>query len=313
MLSVFCIDNNKLHEQDRIKPGCWVQLSDPSTSEIDLVATTCDVPAKALQAPLDLDEPSYLDITGTYSLITIDIPAHATYDGAETFTTLPLCAIATESNVITSCLHPLHGFQQAIDHNLEDLSTDDHHQFVFRLLIVVAEVYQKRLREVEAERAAMEAHLGTRTDNRELRRLHQLETTLVYFETSLRANRLTLDRIQNSERMPLSADDRELLKEVGRETDQAIEMATLYRSIIQSTRDLFASVLDNGLNSVMKRLTSLTIILAVPTIIGGFYGMNVAEEGIPLSGSTLGFAVVVLASTAVCVALGIWLRRKRLM
>lgn len=313
MIAIYQTDGHHLIDLSDFAPDVWVQLSNPTNDEIERVSTAFGVPEKALRAPLDVEESSYLEVNDGFLLFTIDIPKAIDRDGIEAFTTIPLCVIITETNVITSCIEPLSGFAKSIDRNLHEISTENRRRFVYRLLLIVTEVYQQRLRDIERERASMEERLDGRPDNNDLVRLHQLEISLVYFETSLRANKLTLERAQSSPQLKHSPNDHELLKEVSRETQQAIEMASLYRMVIQSTRDLFACVLNNGLNSVMKRLTSLTIILAIPTIIGGFYGMNVESSGIPLASYSFAFAAVCLITVSICAVVAFYLRRNNLL
>lgn len=131
--------------------------------------------------------------------------------------------------------------------------------------------------------------------------LHGLESTLVYFATSLRANATVLDRLTRYKRLEQYPDDRELLDDVIVEIRQAIEMTSIYRDDIKGTRELFSSILDNRLNNAMKYLTSITLLMAVPTVISGLYGMNVQSDGMPFANTTAGFAIVLGLTLALCV------------
>ena len=140
--------------------------------------------------------------------------------------------------------------------------------------------------------------------------LHALESTLVYFATSLRANATVLDRLTRYKRLEQYPDDRELLDDVIVEIRQAIEMTSIYRDDIKGTRELFSSILDNRLNNAMKYLTSITLLMAVPTVISGLYGMNVRAEGMPFASSTAGFAIVLGLTLALCV-FAAWVLHKK--
>ena len=113
------------------------------------------------------------------------------------------------------------------------------------------------------------------TEDFDLIELHELESTLVYFATSLRANGVVLDRLTRYKRLEQYPDDQELLDDVIIENKQAIEMTSIYRDIIKGTRELLSSIIDKRMNNAMKYLATITIIMAIPTIISGFYGMNV--------------------------------------
>ena len=137
-------------------------------------------------------------------------------------------------------------------------------------------------------------------EDKDLMELHRLESTLVYFATSLRANNTVMDRLTRYKRLEQYPDDRELLDDVIVELRQAIEMTSIYRDDIKGTRELFSSILDNRLNNAMKYLTSVTLIMAVPTVISGLYGMNVNAESMPFVSSGNAFGIVCGIILLVC-------------
>ena len=116
--------------------------------------------------------------------------------------------------------------------------------------------------------------------NKELFNMMELEKSLVYFSTSLNANEATLQKIFRGRLLKLYDEDKDILEDVLIEIKQAIEMCSIYRDIMSKTMDAYASIISNNLNIVMKVLTSLTILMAIPTLVSSFYGMNV--EGIPV-------------------------------
>ena len=135
----------------------------------------------------------------------------------------------------------------------------------------------------------IEKRLHKSMKNRELIQLHSLEKSLVYFSTSLKANEITLEKMLKLEIMQKYEDDQDILEDVIIENKQAIEMTDIYSNILSSTMDFFASVISNNLNIVMKVLASVTILMAIPTIIGGIFGMNVA---LPLENNPNGFNII---------------------
>ena len=141
--------------------------------------------------------------------------------------------------------------------------------------------------------------------------LHTLESTLVYFATSLRANAVVLDRLTRYKRLEQYPEDKELLEDIIVENQQAIEMTTIYRDIIDGTRELLSSVIDKRLNNVMKYLTSITLLMAIPTIISGFFGMNV--EGIPLADSPVSFFIIAILTILIYLLILVILKRKRIL
>ena len=157
---------------------------------------------------------------------------------------------------------------------------------------------------------AIEKNLAGDLRDSDLMELHGLESTLVYFATSLRANATVLDRLTRYKRLEQYPDDRELLDDVIVEIRQAIEMTGIYRDDIKGTRELFSSILDNRMNTAMKYLTSITLLMAVPTVISGLYGMNVATEGMPFARTPAGFFIIVFLTLVTCI-FAAWILHKK--
>ena len=143
--------------------------------------------------------------------------------------------------------------------------------------------------------------------------LHELESTLVYFATGLSGNSNVLNRLTRYERIEQYPEDKDLLGDVIVENQQAMEMTQIYQGIIDSTRDLMSTILDKRLNNVMKILTSITLILAIPTVISGLYGMNVNGRGMPFAAMVNGFGIICLIILAICAVLFFLLRRLRML
>ena len=174
-------------------------------------------------------------------------------------------------------------------------------------------MYQSDLRIIDKMRTEIEERVGDDTEEEDLVALHELESTLVYFATSLRANGNVLDRLTRYKRLEQYPEDKELLGDVIVENKQAIEMTSIYRDIINGTRELMSSVIDNRLNNVMKYLTSITIVMAIPTVISGMYGMNVDGNGMPFANSVAGFGIVCLITLLVCIITMFVLRKKKML
>lgn len=176
-----------------------------------------------------------------------------------------------------------------------------------------AATYQINLRIIDKKRTEIEERIGENTKDVDLIDLHDLESTLVYFATSLRANGVVLDRLTRYKRLEQYPEDKELLGDVIVENQQAIEMTSIYRDIINGTRELMSAVLDNRLNNVMKYPTSITIVMAIPTVISGIYGMNVDERWMPLSDTPYGFLIICAVTLFICIVTMLFLRRKKML
>ena len=280
MLSIHKTIDGKMTRLDAIQDGCWVNLTYPSEDELNTVAATLNVDISFLRAALDEEETSRIDTEEGQTLIIIDLPA-VEKDDAVVYSTLPLGIIVTQKHIITVCLKEssvLKDFQDGLVRNAE---TQKRTSFILYMLLQVAKRYLQYLKQIDKIYNYMERQLYKSQRNKELIQLLDLEKSLVYFNTSLKANEFTLEKILRGRIVTLYEEDHDLLEDVLIEVRQAIEMANIYSSIISGMMDAFASVISNNLNVIMKVLTSITILLTIPNIVFGFYGMNV--DGLPVN------------------------------
>ena len=196
------------------------------------------------------------------------------------YSTLPMGIIVTEKHIVTVCLKETSVVRDLQDGLVKDVRTQQRTRFILNILLLVAKRYLQYLKQIDKTYNYMERQLYKSQRNKELIQLLDLEKSLVYFNTSLKANEVTLEKILRGRIITLYEEDHDLLEDVLIEVRQAIEMANIYSSIISGMMDAFASVISNNLNVTMKVLSSITILLAIPNIIFGFYGMNVS--GLPL-------------------------------
>ncbi len=279
MLSIHKTIDGKMTKLDRVEDGCWVNLIYPSEDELNTVSATLNVEPSFLRAALDEEETSRIDTEDGQTLIIIDTPA-VEKDDAVVYSTLPMGIIVTEKHIITVCLKETSVVRDFQDGLIKGAKTQQRTGFILNMLLVVAKRYLQYLKQIDKIYNYMERQLYKSQRNKELIQLLDLEKSLVYFNTSLKANEVTLEKILRGRIITLYEEDHDLLEDVLIEVRQAIEMANIYSSIISGMMDAFASVISNNLNVIMKVLTSITILLTIPNIVFGFYGMNVA--GLPL-------------------------------
>ena len=280
LLSIHKTINGKMTRLDAVQDGCWVNLTYPSEDELNTVALTLGVEPTFLRAALDEEETSRIDTEEGQTLIIIDVPS-VEKDDAVVYSTLPLGIIVTQKHIITVCLKEstiIKDFQDGLVRNAE---TQKRTSFILYMLLQVAKRFLQYLKQIDKIYSYMERQLYKSQRNKELIQLLDLEKSLVYFNTSLKANEVTLEKILRGRIITLYEEDHDLLEDVLIEVRQAIEMANIYSSIVSGMMDAFASVISNNLNVTMKVLSSITILLAIPNIIFGFYGMNITT-GLPL-------------------------------
>ena len=287
MVKYYMTDDREIHEEKEIHSGVWVQMVNPSVSEGQMVADALNVDIEDVLAALDEEESSRVELQDGYTLILVDIPSIEMRHEKESYTTIPLGIILTPDEIVTVCTEETPVLQAFLNNRVREFSTKKKLRFVYQILYRVCVLYQSDLRIIDKMRTEIEERVGNDTEEVDLIALHELESTLVYFATSLRANSV--------------------------ENQQAIEMTGIYRDIINGTRELMSSVIDNRLNNVMKYLTSITIVMAIPTVISGLYGMNVDGRGMPFANSVWGFLIICFVTLFVCVLTMFVLRKKKML
>ncbi len=310
MIRIFKSIEGVLHRVDDITENVWVCLTKPTTEEIQEVAQKCQIDADDLKASLDEEEASRIEITDSYTLILVDVPSKEIRNGNNAYTTLPLAIIMTENIIITVCLEDTIVLKPFINDRVKGFRTSKKTRFIYQILYSNTSVYLNYLRRIDRQREEIEGRLDNGMKNEDLIELHELESNLVYFATSLRVNGVVLDKLTRYEKIKQYAEDQELLNDVIIENKQAIEMANIYRDILNGTRELIASLIDNNVNTVMKFLASITLIMAIPTMISGFYGMNVNSLGMPFANNVNGFAIVLLITIVICL-ISAWILKKK--
>ena len=280
MISIHKTIDGKMTKLDTVEDGCWINLIYPSEDELKTVSVTLGVELPFLKAALDEEETSRIDSEDGQTLIIVDTPAMERDETGVVYSTLPMGIIVTDKHIVTVCLKETSVMRDLQDGLVKDVRTQQRTRFILNILLLVAKRYLQYLKQIDKTYNYMERQLYKSQRNKELIQLLDLEKSLVYFNTSLKANEVTLEKILRGRIVTLYEEDHDLLEDVLIEVRQAIEMANIYSSIISGMMDAFASVISNNLNVTMKVLSSITILLAIPNIIFGFYGMNVS--GLPL-------------------------------
>ena len=308
MISIYQSDDGRVAEKQTITPGTWVHLCEPEEAEIERVCAELHVDPDFVRAALDEEERSRLEVEDGVTLILVDTPTVEAEGRSFVYSTIPFGIVLTPDNILTVCLKEtsiLKDFQDGLVRNAE---TQKRTSFILYMLLQVAKRFLQYLKQIDKIYNYMERQLYKSQRNKELIQLLDLEKSLVYFNTSLKANEVTLEKILRGRIITLYEEDHDLLEDVLIEVRQAIEMAQIYSSIISGMMDAFASVISNNLNVIMKVLTSITILMTVPNIIFGYFGMNITG-GLPLDQF---WWVPLLMSVAIIVVLAIILKKKDL-
>jgi len=290
--------------------GTWVRMTSPTETELVRMAETCQVPLDFLKAALDEEERPRIDSEDNVVLIVLDVPMITDNEGIKTLSTLPLGIIINGTMVVTVCSRVSPILDDFMAGKVRHFHTAKKTRFLFQIFHRNASSYLHHLRQIERTISRIEVELHRSMKNEELFQMMELEKSLIYFSTSLKSNEAVLERILRTKPLKMYDDDAEFLEDVIIENKQAMEMSQIYLHILNGMTQAFATIISNNLNIVMKFLASITIIIAIPTMIASFYGMNV-EGGGPLSQSPLGFELIFGISFMVSALLGLFMWRKK--
>lgn len=312
-MEIFKTVNEKLMTLDNIENGAWINLVAPSHEEVISLAKTLNVEEQSLMAALDTEERPRIEIEDNEILIIVDVPyieAKPNSKSGIIYTTLPLGIVITPNNIVTISsveLSLLAVFKKGVP---KGFATYKKTAFLLQMLYKNAANYLIALRHIEKQSKEWEAELYHSMRNSELLGLLELEKSLVYFSTSLKTNESVLERLSRLSIIKQYPDDLELLEDAIIENKQAIEMSIIYSNVLSVVVGVFASVISNNFNTLMKRLTSITIIMGVPTILSGIWGMNV---NIPFANMTYGFLAVCFIIIFISTLVTILLNKKSLL
>lgn len=313
MKTIYRTDDRLLRELETEENGCWIKLTTPTLEECASVSEKYEIDIADIRAALDDEESSRISMEDDYTLILVDIPSAEVRNNRNTYTTIPLGIILAEGALITVCSEETAVLNTFVEQRIRDFSTKKQMRFTYQILYNSCMVYQSLLRAIDRKRTEIEERINDDTEDVDLVDLHELESNLVYFATSLRANSVVLDRLTRYGRLRQYEEDEELLEDVIIENKQAIEMTGIYRDIINGTRELLSTVINNRLNNAMKYLAAITIVMSIPTIVSGLYGMNVSGEWMPLSSTPHGFAIICIGTLVICVVALIILHKRRML
>jgi magnesium transporter len=275
MLSIYRWENGGLKEADDFGESCWINLVEPTTTELERVLVHSKVSRDFLTDPLDADERPRFDYDDDSSMLIIHVPCPLEDDEVVPYRTVPLGIIIFGKSVITVCSARTPVTTAFLDQIRRVCPPSDQYRFAFRLLWHGGVLFLRYLHDVHLRTNALEEELHDSISNKVLLKLLTIEKTFVYFTTSLKADTIALARANTARQLVLSEDDRDQLEDAMVEYQQALETATIHANILNGTLDTFASLINNNLNNVMKYLTAVTIFLAVPTLITSAYGMNI--------------------------------------
>jgi magnesium transporter len=278
MLNIYKNTPEGLQTFDSPTNGCWIKATDPSSEEIEKLIDW-GIEPELITYSLDQDEMARVERDDGYTLILLRIPHFQGETHDIPYSTIPMGIIIKDNLIATICRHESHITRILTNGKYRGFKTAKRYRFVLYVLLETATRYLTFLREINRAVDRVEDKLEKSTRNREILELLKFQKSLVYFTTALRSNGLMMERLQRMRMFNQYEEDGELLEDVLTENQQAIQTTNIQTEILSSTMDTFASIISNNLNAVMKVLTTLTIMVSLPTLVASFYGMNVNLPG----------------------------------
>ena len=316
MIQVYKHSNGHLEDNISLasaEKGSWIHVVNPDSEDLQLVSMVTEIPTDVLKTALDTEERSHVEIEDNYIFVVINIPIILETDS---YDTLPLGIFITPDFIITLCIQETEVMRAFTENKYPLFYTFKKTRFLFQILYRSATLFLRYLMQINRRTDDIEEILRHSMRNKEFFLLLELQKSLTYFTSALRSNGIVMERLMRLRRntslhhlIKMYEEDEDLLEDVIIENKQAIEMVEMYSHILNSMMEVFASIISNNLNLVMKFLGSVTIILAIPTTIGGLWGMNVP---VPLSDSPYGFLVIGGTSLLVAGVTGYWLWKRRM-
>lgn len=316
MLQIFKTGEDKTLKElsiNEFEHGSWFNLVKPTADEIKDVAAALNIDADFLRDSLDSEERSRIELDDDKLLIITNIPM---MEDENSFDTLPLGVIMTPNNIVTVSLKENRIISFFNQDTAKLFNTADRTRFLFQILFRSTKFYLRYLEHINRHTEKIEVDLKRTMKNKALFQLLDVQKSLVYFTTALKDNGRVLEKLSRFKKfsgfsnfMAYNEEIEDLMEDVIIENKQAVEMVEMHRNILESMMDAFASIISNNLNIVMKFLTSVTIILAIPTMVASFWGMNV---DVPMAHMHYAFLAILLFSLILAGIIAIILARKGL-
>ena len=304
------INTNITEETKDLKKGNWINMISPTEEEIQRVCAALQIKQDFIRYSLDEEEKARIDTEDddNTTLYIIDIPVIESDRTRRVYVTMPIGVIFVRDDYIITVSQKNNDIIKDI--KTENVITYKKSRFLLQILYANSKKFLSLLYKINKELESTENKLKNSLQNEGLLKMLDLGKSLVYFTTSLKSNEVVMEKTTRGKIIKLYEEDEDLLEDAIIENKQAIEMAKIYSDILSGTMDTYASIISNNLNAVMKILTSVTFILAIPTLIASIWGMNVE---LPFQREPLGFLIITVFSIIMCIVATIWLKRKRML
>ncbi|MGB3005521.1 MAG: magnesium transporter CorA family protein [Chitinophagaceae bacterium] len=311
MIQYFKNINQQTIEIDKPEIGAWVNVSPPlKQEEFFELSAELDIPIDFLTDSLDIDERSRFEEDDNVKLIVIKTPTeNNSFNESDAFyITIPICIILTHNQIVTVNSFENPAIKKFLN-NLQNRHPEKRNMMLLKVFEKIVQNYMEHLKEINQRRNTLEQKLYSSSRNEYLLQLMRIQKSLVYFVTAIRSNELLMIKLERTNFLSLTEDEKEILNDLIVDNSQALEMANTYTNILSSTLDAFASIIANNQNEVLKRLSLITIVLTFPVLIASLFGMNVPSG---LEESKYAFYIVAFFSLGIALIIGWLFFRKKI-
>ncbi|SHF12369.1 magnesium transporter CorA family protein [Flavisolibacter ginsengisoli] len=311
MIKYFVNTNQKTIEIDKPEKGSWINISPPlRQEEFSELADKLDIPLDFLTDSLDIDERSRYEEEDNVRLIVLKTPTenNSFNESDAYYITIPICIILTHNQIVTVNSFENPAIKRFLN-TLQNRHPDKKNMMVLKIFEKIVQDFMDHLKEINQKRNLLEQQLYVANRNEQLLQLLRIQKSLVYFVTALRSNELLFIKLERTNFLKLSEEEKEILEDLIIDTSQALEMANIYTNILSSTLDAYASIIANNQNLVLKRLAVITIVLTFPVLIASLFGMNVPSG---FEHSPYAFYIVAVLSLTISILVGWFFLRKKL-
>ena len=310
MIKYYTTDEEiRIQETNAFEIGCWIELTNPTDEEVNTVMELTEMPEDLLKAALDEEESARVDFENGATMYVVDSPMLVDTEDGNMYTTMPVAILYNEKCIVSVSLSA-NPVLQGIRLNRNPISTKKPVGFILNFMLENVKRFSHSLKQIDKKSLRLQAELHKSMRNQELIELLALQDSLVYFSTALSANASVYRKLSRIEGVQSSEEYQDLADDILIESHQATETCGIYRDILKTTMDAFSSVISNNVNHVVKSLTIITILVSIPTLIAGFFGMNVDMPfGWGASGDKSGiqFWIILGVSVALTALCSVWL------
>ncbi len=300
--------NNGLTPLKEWQPNCWIQVTCPTDEDRTLLETEYQIPDYFLTDISDADERARYEYDDGWMLIILRIPYVKEVRSRTPYTTVPLGIIHKRDVTITVCYYETNMMIDFVSYQQKrGVGFTDYVDMIFRIFLSSAVWYLKRLKQINSLIEKAKRNLDKEVNNESLIGLSRLQDSLTYFATSIRGNENLLAKLKF--KLQIDELDADMIEDVNIEMTQARETTNIYSDILESTMDTYSSIINNNMNTVMRTLTSVSILMMFPTLIASLFGMNLVNG---MENSSYGFATALVISVAVSGLIWWIFRHKRL-